>query len=217
VRRNLAIFAGALVVVTVAYFLLVWRGQSGRIQDASDRADEAEQTVQRLEIELRRLQSLERDAPTLRERHARFDAAMPSDPRLAEFILQVQDAANASGIEWVSVNPAPPAAGEVTGVSNVDIQMAANGGYFQIQDFLVRLEQLERALKIRTINLSAGPTGLPNLTAALTMTMFVAGQAPAPGTGQAPAPAGSPTPTASPAAGQPAPGAPAPSPTGPPT
>jgi Tfp pilus assembly protein PilO len=207
VRRNVAIFAAALVVVTIAYFLLVWRGQTGKIQDASDRADEAEQTVDRLEIELRRLQALERDAPALRERHARFESAMPSEPRLAEFILQVQDAANASGIEWVSVNPAPPAAGSVAGVSNIDIQMSANGGYFQIQDFLVRLEQLERALKIRTINLSGGPTGLPNLTASVTMQMFVAGQAqaaspttgtPPPSGASTPAPGGSPTPAASP-------------------
>jgi Tfp pilus assembly protein PilO len=216
VRRNLLIFGAALVVVTLAYFLLVWRGQTGRIQDASDRADSAEQTVQQLEIELRRLQALERDAPALRERHARFDAAMPAEPRLAEFILQVQDAANASGIDWVSVNPAPPVASAVAGVSNIDIQMNANGGYFQIQDFLVRLEQLERALKIRTLNLSAGPTGLPNLTAALTMQMFVAGQTQSvatPGGTGAPAPSGTSTPAP---AGSPA-ASPAPSPTGPPT
>jgi Tfp pilus assembly protein PilO len=161
--------------------------------------------VNTLRVELQRLQALQKDAPALREQAAKFEAAMPTDPHLAEFILMVQDAANASGIDWVSVSPAPPAAGTTQGVSIVNIQMNVNGGYFQVQDFLVRLESLERAVKISTLNLAPGPAGLPQLAVSLAMQMFVStpgqsAQGATASTAQTPAP--QPSPTGSP---QPAP------------
>lgn len=170
---NLLVFVLAIVAVTALYFLLIFRPQSNKIQDARDRADSEEQRVRQLELELNRLLALQKDAPALREQAAKFESAMPSDPRLADFILQVQEAANASGIEWVSVSPTPPVAGTVTTVSNITMQMAVNGGYFQVQDFIVRLENLKRAVKVNTLNLGAGPGGLPNLTATLGMQMYV--------------------------------------------
>jgi Tfp pilus assembly protein PilO len=209
VRRNLAILAVALVVLTVAFFFLLWNPQTGRIDDARKRADTEEQNVNALRVELARLQALQKDAPALREQAAKFEAAMPSDPHLAEFILLVQDASNASGIDWVSVSPSPPAAGTTQGVSVIGIQMNVNGGYFQVQDFLVRLESLERAVKISTVNLAPGPGGLPQLAASLSMQMFVStpgqtaqGQTgapqPAPAATQSPAAQQSPQPAASP-------------------
>lgn len=177
-RRNLAIFLAAVVLISALFFVLVFRPQSNRIAEATDTADAEEQRVQTLRAELDRLQELERNAPELRKQAARFQAAIPEEPRLAEFILQVQEAANASGIEWIAVNPTPPTAGPQAGTSDIPIQMNVNGGYFQVQDFLVRLETLPRAVKIDSVNLGAGPAGLPNLTAALSMTMFMSGSPP---------------------------------------
>lgn len=187
-RRNVAIFALALVVLVIVYFFLVWSPQSTRIEEATVAADTEEARVQQLRAELARLKELETRAPQLREQAAKFETAIPNDPRLAEFILQVQDAASASGIDWVSVNPTPPAVAALPTISEIDLQMNVTGGYFQVQDFLVRLETLPRAVKIGTVNLGAGPAGLPNLTATLGMRMFVAG----PPTGDSAQPAGQP-------------------------
>lgn len=173
---NLLVFVLAVVAVTAAYFLLIFRPQSNRIQEATEQADSQEQSVSQLELELNRLLALQKDAPALREQAAKFESAMPTDPRLADFILQIQESANASGIDWLSVSPTPPVAGTVAGVSNISLQMAVNGGYFQMQDFIVRLENLKRAVRVSTINLGAGPGGLPNLTATFGMQMFVSTQ-----------------------------------------
>jgi Tfp pilus assembly protein PilO len=215
VRRNILILAVAVVVLTVVFFFILWNPQTSRIDEARQRADTEEQNVNTLRVELARLQALQKDAPALREQAAKFEAAMPSDPHLAEFILMVQDAANASGIDWVSVSPTPPAAGTTQGVSVIAIQMNVNGGYFQVQDFLVRLESLERAVKIGTVNLGPGPGGLPQLAISLAMQMFVStpGQAALGGTAPAqPAPQQSPAASQSPAPGQSPQAAPSPSP-----
>lgn len=177
-RRRVLIFVLVLIVVLIGYYFLAFSPQSDRIELARTDADAAEAQVQKLKIELARRQELQARAPELREQAKTLDDAMPNDPQLAQFILQVQDSANTSGIEWLSVNPTPPAAG-AAGFNVVALTMNVEGGYFQVQDFLVRLETLSRAVKIDALNLAPGGTaaqgrGSPKLSAALTMKLFVA-------------------------------------------
>lgn len=196
-RRNLLITVLAMVVVAVLAFFLVFKPQSDKIAQAREDVQAAQDNVERLRLELARLQALQQQAPKLREEATKLDAAVPNDPQLAAFILQVQDAANASGIEWMSVSPTPPAtpanaqAPVQTSVQEVVVAMNVEGGYFQVQDFLVRLEGLPRAVKIGNVTLSAqtGTGGSPRLTASLNMKMFVAAPAPV-APAQTPAPAG---------------------------
>lgn len=185
-RRNVIIAILAAIAVGVLYFFFVFSPQTEKIDAAKADVQAAQDNVQRLRLELSRLQALQQDAPRLREEAAKLDAAVPNDPQLAAFILQVQEAANASGIEWLSVTPAPPAAANPAqqGVQEVNVSMSVEGGYFQVQDFLVRIENLTRAVKVGTVSLASQGegTGSPTLSASLTMKMFVSSTPAAPTT-----------------------------------
>jgi len=183
-RRRVLVFVLALIAVLVGYYFLAFSPQSDRIKQATTAADTAEAQVQKLKIELARREELQARAPQLREQAKTLDDAMPNDPQLAQFILQVQDSANVSGIEWLSVSPTPPAAG-AAGFQVVALTMSIEGGYFQVQDFLVRLETLSRAVKVDVLTLTPATTstqgrGSPKLGAALTMKLFVAAPPPPP-------------------------------------
>lgn len=192
-RRNLIIFILTVVLLSVVYFFLVWRPQSGRISETKEQAEATEQEIEQAKLEIARLKALRDRAPELRQQAAKLDAALPGDPQLAQFILMVQDTANASGIDWLSISPSPPAAGQAPAppdVLIVNISMSVTGGYFQVQDFLVRIENLTRAVRIDSMSLGAGPKGLPHLAAGLSMKMFVAAPVPAPVATPAATPAG---------------------------
>lgn len=181
-RRNVVLFALAVVALALAFFFLVWRPQSTRISETEEQAIAAEQQRDQLRLEIARLKDLRDRAPELRQQVAKLDTALPSDPQLAAFILQVQDAANASGIDWLSVSPSPPAAAAQAGAAAeaaaevlvVNVGMNVTGGYFQVQDFIVRIENLARAVRTDNLTLGGGPRGLPHLSATFTMRMFVA-------------------------------------------
>jgi Tfp pilus assembly protein PilO len=179
-RRNILIFVLILVAVTVAAFLLVYRPQSQNITEAREEADVAEQDVQRLRLELARREALREQAAELRAEAVRLDAAMPTDdPQLARLILQLQESADASGIEWISVSPSLPAAVEGNpGVLEINLSLNVQGGYFQVQDYITRLENLARAVKVLSTGLSPGE--LPELTVQLQGKVFMrAAQVPA--------------------------------------
>lgn len=185
-RRNILIFALVMLAVLVAWFFLIWTPQANKIEETTAAADQTEQQARALKLEVDRLRELERQAPQLRERAAKADTAIPGDPQLAQFILQVQEAADASGVDWVSVAPTPPAAAPDTAapdaraVLEVVLDMSVQGGYFQVQDFITRLETLSRAVKIGSVGLTAGSDEPTRLEASLSMKMFVSAPAPAP-------------------------------------
>src|SRR5688572_11572640 len=128
-RRNILIAVLAAVAVLVAYFFLLFSPQSKNIEKAKADVVAAETSVRQLELQLQHLQALQQQAPKLREEAAKLDAAVPNDAQEGDFINRVQDAANASGVEWISVSPAPPAAGAQPGVLEIAITMSVEGGY----------------------------------------------------------------------------------------
>jgi hypothetical protein len=73
------------------------------------------------------------------------------------------------------------------------------GGFFPVDEFLFRLETLQRASKVPTITVSEGPDGLPQIQIQLEVRFFTTDAAAGPGAVPA-APVASPSPGASPGA-----------------
>jgi len=205
VKRHRMIFGAAVVITLVGSFLGIFRAQKAQIDQTRAQAMTAEAMVASLNAELAHLRVLEKGAPALREQARVMDEALPNQTDLAKYILQVQDVSNKAGLDWISTNPTPPVAspGSSTGLQEVGMTMGAEGNYFAVQDFIGRLENLDRAVKISSVSITAKadpnkPGGAPKLTADLVLKMFVAGaQAPVPPV-TPPAPAAS-TPVPAPA------------------
>src|SRR5205823_1734241 len=62
-----------------------------------------------LQDQLTRLRASKRDEPLKRSQLETLRVAVPDDPNLAQFILDANDAASRSGIEFLSITPSPPA------------------------------------------------------------------------------------------------------------
>jgi len=183
-RAKIGFAVLAIVTLGVATFGLL-RPEAARIKDAKAQTVTAEALSVQLRAQLKHLEALKQNAPALTEQAKKFDQALPAQVELASFILQVQHASDMAHLDWLSTNPTPPvaAAGDPPGVMEAPTAMTAEGSYPAIQDFVARLEGLDRALKITAIDLSGksdGTTGPAKLSAKLMVKMFVASAAPAP-------------------------------------
>jgi Tfp pilus assembly protein PilO len=221
VRRSalFAIIGGAIVLVLLWYFLF-FAPTSSDLNDTRDEVATAERQQQELENSIRRLKELsanqtqqEADLRTLR-------AAIPPTPDLGEFILQANEIASASGIEWLSISPSPPVASTGASNSTIAVSIQINGGFFQVLDYLNRLEDLDRLVIVDSTSLTGGEGGgggdsstggtggtsdsgssggAPTLSVTLTGRMFTGQAPPATGSGgTATAGGGTTTPTAPP-------------------
>lgn len=172
-RRLALIGFGAAGVLLVLWFLLLWGPQGGRLDDAKARRAAAENQNGTLEVRLARLQEAQERAPQLLADLERLRAAVPDDPALAQFILDANTIAEDAGVEFLSIAPGVPSPSLTGGPPVVNLQIAVNGGYFQVLDYLDRLDALSRVVVVDSLTLTpATEEGEVNIGVQLSARMF---------------------------------------------
>ena len=85
----------------------------------------------------------------------RLRNAVPDQPELASFIEQANQLGTDTGVTWVSVSPSEPSAGTAAGT--VTVALEVTGGFFQVLDYLNRLEALAGSSSSTGSTASAAP------------------------------------------------------------
>lgn len=180
-RRSLLIGLGAAFLVLLIWYFLLWNPRGNAIDAAKSRREAAEGQVAELTARLNQLRDAQRNEASTRAQIARLQEAIPDEANLAQFILDSNDAATRSGIDFLSISPTPPAAGStvdaatgapVQGVvpSQITLSISITGGYFQVLDFVNRLTDLPRIVVIDGLTVSGGQGG--DLSVSITGRMF---------------------------------------------
>ena len=176
----------ACAVVAAGWFLIVFRPNQKKASDLHVQVADAKAQVASLDAQLRHLQALQRNAPKLAEQQARYGAALPNVPRLPQFINALQDAANKAKVDFLSVapslptaptvsaptvgtsapatSPAPgsapaPATTAATAIKEISVTLTTAGSYFSVENFIYRLEHLDRAVRIDNFAVASGGSG----------------------------------------------------------
>lgn len=192
-RTRLILSVLGVLVILVAFFFFFIRPRQQELGRVETEIETEEARTAQLQSELARLQDLQANAPQLEAELARIRGFVPQDDEVPNFIFLVQDAANAAGVDFVQITPElPKPPPEGAALAEIRAQIGAGGGYFAIQDFIRRLHNLDRAVRIDGLTLSGEEeeTGEVNVTLSSFARIFF--EAPAPATG-----------TVDPATGQP--------------
>jgi Tfp pilus assembly protein PilO len=201
--------AGIVLVMVVGTLLLVRPKQQAVAQATADR-NSAMAESQALRDDVRALEALKADEAELRTKAELAKAEFPATPNLPALVDALQDAAGQSGVDLVSITPAAPKASTVQPeLAEIATGVNVRGGYFQIQDFLSRVENLvkgadparvpPRSVLVQSVSVNSSTdsatgdsaaatpgtaTTSGDLQAAITLTVFQLAASPA-----APAPA----------------------------
>jgi Tfp pilus assembly protein PilO len=204
VSRRVILFAAiAAVVILLGWYLLLWSPAKSDLDKAKKRTAAAQAQEQQLQAQVRRLRDVRASEPLRRAQLETLRTAIPDTPNLGQFLVDVNDAATKSGINFMSIAPsepkapatavvtptpttapasgttpttaattATPPAAVATPPAEVTLVIQVQGGYFQVMDFLNRLDRLPRLVVTDALNVNADPnTGA--LTASINARMFV--------------------------------------------
>lgn len=155
-RARLILAIAGVVVICVAFFFLFVRARQNELSSINEEiAVEQNRTVQ-LQSELARLKELQSRAPELQAELAEIRQLVPQRDEVANFIFLVNQVADESGVDFVEIIPElPKPPPEGAPLAEVRLQIASEGGYFSLQDFVRRLYSLDRALRIDLFNMTA--------------------------------------------------------------
>lgn len=194
--RLILTVVAALFVVLLAFFLLI-RPRQAELSDVKAQVEQEDNLTIQLRGQLDHLQDLQRNAPQLQAELDRIRDLVPQEHEVPNFIFQVTAAAASSGVEVVQLTPElPKQPPEGAQLAQVRVTIGGEGGYFAIQDFVRRLYNLDRALRIDVLELVESETG-DGIRMTATARIFF--EVPAAVTGIAPTAPIAPAPTAPPA------------------
>lgn len=197
-----------VIVAAVAYMVVIRpkRAEAGRL-------DEQIAEMQ-MKVTSARLASRPQQAASTIKVADVFEVskAMPDTDDMPGIILDLNSVAEATGINFVSIQPSAPT--PKTGYSAIGISLTFEGNYFDLTDFLFRLRNLVtvrdgrlsssgRLFTLDSLSMKEGKNGFPTINAGLTVSAYVYGasDATAPVPPPAPAPSEPPPPPADASAG----------------
>ena len=192
---------GLVLVMALMFFLLI-NPRKGELAEAKEAVEAAETETVVLQTELTRLEGLQKNAPQLQAALDQIRELVPEDDNVSNFVFQTQEEADKAGLDFVSITPQlPKPPPEGAPLAEVKIDIGAKGTYFTIQDFIRRLTELDRAVRIDGFQMKAVvEEGTEESLIELTAVARVFFEQPAGGAvapGVAPAPVTAPTPAPS--------------------
>lgn len=175
-RKVLIGTAVAAVVLVAAWWLLLWAPRSKDYKAAQASVTAAQSQVSQLQAQVARLRSLSAQSGALKTELTSLDNAVPTGPDMANFILAANDASVKSGVNLTTIAPTEPTAAQgsaaAQGATPITVTMSITGGYYQMLDFINRLDSLPRLVMIDSVNASASNAGGPELNVTLKGRVF---------------------------------------------
>lgn len=174
-RTQSILAALGAVLVVVLFWLLLWTPKSDELAEVRAEIEGVQQEQEMTRTRIQALQAVRDRAPEIEARLAAASSLIPRDTALPSVLRQLQLAADESGAVLLSVSPGRPAPVEETeddlAAMTVSVQLA--GSYFQIVDFLRRVEQPDVTPRgLIWSDLALGVEEYPQLSANLTGTMY---------------------------------------------
>jgi Tfp pilus assembly protein PilO len=164
----------ALVILAGGWFLLVSPKRSNAA-DLRGQAVDKQRSNQGLQTQLAVLKGQAKDLPKQQAKLAAVAAKIPSDPAMPALVRALNKAASDANVELVSMAPGTPSpataasAGTTTattatasagsaagGLQQISVTLNVVGSYFQVAEYLDRLEGLTRAFRVTGFTLAPG-------------------------------------------------------------
>jgi type IV pilus assembly protein PilO len=146
----------AIVVGAAGYFLLVGP-KKGQVDKKQKEIEATESKILQEKTTYKQLTDIKNRSAEFEAKLASLQAKIPQQPELPSLIRNIQAAADPRtgvGLPWLSFSPSDVAAATSGGFSNYDFTMRVSGFYDQVVDLIYRLERMERAIVIKTLNMT---------------------------------------------------------------
>lgn len=155
----------ACVVLAAGFYFLAWQPKAEEQTALEDETAQLEDEAQRLRNEIAALEEIKANEVEIRAAITKLEEYIPEGPAQPAVVRQLQDAADEAGVAIESmsfgeperVEGAPETGEPGTVLARIESSFDLDGGYFQIVDFLRRIEvDVPRAVLVRDLSLSGG-------------------------------------------------------------
>jgi Tfp pilus assembly protein PilO len=187
-REIYIITAVVAVVLIVAWYFLLFSPTQRKLSDLDQQIGSANQALTNANTQVAELQKAKKTAPQSRAEIVRLGKMLPESEGIPGLIIELSKTADASGVSITGITRGSTTPGSPFGIQQ--LTLAVNGRYFDVEDFLYRLEEYVafrnasfrvtgRLLQVTQLTLQAAPTtgssGSPPLSVTIAMNAYLWG------------------------------------------
>jgi Tfp pilus assembly protein PilO len=194
-NRRAPIIAGVGVIalaLLLVFFLLL--PKSHEVSDAHSQLTDLRSQQEVLESQKAALEDTRNRAPEARRTIREVQEQIPPVANLPGLILLLQNAATSAGLDIVSLSPGNPTLAPSGDISVISVSLSTIGTYFEVTDFMHRIETLPRAAKVTALSLAPSAAAVvgsvPELTVTGTIELYTSDTSAGPGSSPGPTGAG---------------------------
>jgi Tfp pilus assembly protein PilO len=184
-RTKLFLMGAVIVLFAVVIWFLVLSPIRGDIADTQQATQDEETLVVQANTRLKHAEATKGEGKNNQMRLLELAKMVPMKEELPSLLLQIQDLADQSGIEFIQVTPGEVTASQSGLFQVIPLALEFSGTYFDISDFVYRAEQMVagpgRLLAIKTVDLALGGGSVlsagssPELEVSMSVYAFVFG------------------------------------------
>lgn len=152
-RNTLILVVLIILVVLVGFYFLLLSPLRGEFAGLVDKRGGKEAELQKLQQQVKELKAIADNSPDIERQLLELSKRIPTQPEVPSFVVQVEEISGAAGVTQLSVEPGEAAPPESGGdFSGIPITMTFEGTYEQLQDFMVRLQNLARLVAVTDVS-----------------------------------------------------------------
>jgi Tfp pilus assembly protein PilO len=149
----------AILFITAAWWMFLISPRNGQIADHQDDLVVAQDTENRLRVQIRQLQEIRDREVEYRAALGQLEALIPERPLLDEFIEEIFALTNETGVDLQTLAPSLPSATEEgSELREIVISAQIEGEFFEVLGFLFGLNEMERLVRVDGIAVSSSET-----------------------------------------------------------
>ncbi len=155
VNRDNLIALGVVVVVTVAYLLVVYRGQSATMGEIEARAAECRESLAADSGKAAPIPHMVREIEAMKLRYDKdWNRRLPQRQELAGFLREISENLSEAGLrnDATVIEPGKPSRGPL--YNRLPISMKSEGDFLVLAGFLGRVDNMARLTRIEQLSIT---------------------------------------------------------------
>lgn len=153
-RHWLIVAVAVIALVALGVTALLITPQFGVLDELNTQIADSDAGVSQAQALLEQRQSIKARSAETEATRLRLANQIPETPELPALIIELQDAVNASGLEFASIAPSVPAQAEGVPYSTINIAVVVRGTWQDTVDLLQRLRALTRQVRVESFSVT---------------------------------------------------------------
>ena len=184
-RVRMLVIGLAVVVIAILVWFFLLSPLRDDIATAESQIEEEQTRLSQAQVRLAQAEATREEGRRNQARLLELAKIMPTSEEVPSLLLQIQDLADQSGIDFIAITPGDSKETESLGYRILPLELEFRGTFFDVSDFIWRAEQMVagpgRLLAVKDLDLglaesasaAAGKVS-PQLSVSMTMYAFVA-------------------------------------------